>query len=181
MRLDLTGRNVDITPALRELLSRKLARVERLIGDSAVSAQVVLTRERYRHVTDITLHARGDHMLAGVASAADWARSMSAAVIKITQQAQRLKEKWTTRKRRAPSTRLLSGASAEPPVQAVQPEPARATRVRYPIRRHTLRAAITRLEKGSEPFVVFRHDETMRLSVVFRQKDGSVGLIDPEA
>jgi putative sigma-54 modulation protein len=179
MRLDLTGRNVEITPALHQLLSTKLSRLERFFGDSAVSAQVVLTRERYRHITDITLHARGDNILAGVGEAATWPASVGAAIEKITQQAQRLKEKWTTRKRRAASARRLPVVpEAEPERPAGVPE---ASRVRYAIRRHTLRAAIARLEKTTEPFVLFRHGETMRLSLVFRRKDGSVGLIEPEA
>ena len=46
MRLELTGRHVDITPALRRLLDTKLSRLERLLNDSAVSAQAVLTREK---------------------------------------------------------------------------------------------------------------------------------------
>ena len=43
MRLELTGRHVDVTPVLRRLVNKKLARLERLLNDSAVSAQVVLT------------------------------------------------------------------------------------------------------------------------------------------
>lgn len=178
MRLDLTGRNVDITPALRQLLSRKLSRLERLLQDSAVSAQVVLRRERYRHITDITLHARGDNMLTGVGSAPEWADSMAEAIEKITQQAQRVKEKWTTRKRRGGAAReVVDDVAAEP----VAPAPAPlAARVRYPVRRHTLKAAVTRLEAATEPFVLYRDGETLRLSLVFRTKTGAIGLIEPE-
>jgi putative sigma-54 modulation protein len=183
MRLDLTGRNVDITPALRQLLVRKLARLERLLQDSAVSAQVVLRQERYRHITDVTVHARGDHVLAGVAAAASWPESMSAALEKITQQAQRLKEKWTARKRRAAAPRQLPVGPAR--AQAV-PSPPAARRpvvnpVRYAIRRHTLQAAVTRLDRTREPFVLFRHADSLRLNVVFRQADGTLALIEPEA
>ena len=39
MRLELTGRHVDITPGLRRLVEGKLAKLERLLNDSAVSAQ----------------------------------------------------------------------------------------------------------------------------------------------
>ena len=37
MRLELTGRHVDISPALRRLVDAKLARLERLLNDAAVS------------------------------------------------------------------------------------------------------------------------------------------------
>lgn len=181
MRLDLTGRNVDITPALRQLLSRKLSRLERLLSDAALSAQVVLTRERYRHVTDITLHARGDNVLAGVATASTWQESMTEAVEKVTQQAQRVKEKWTTRKRRGTGTRALPVEVPDTSVPVEEPPSPRLARVRYPIRRLDLQSAVARLDKASEPFVVFRDEDTKRLSLVYRRKNGSIGLIEPEA
>jgi putative sigma-54 modulation protein len=65
MRLELTGRHVEITPSIRSLVDRKLAKLTRVLNDSVVSAQVVLTREKYRHVTEMSVHMRGDHVLAG--------------------------------------------------------------------------------------------------------------------
>ena len=59
MRLELTGRHVEITPAIRTLVDRKLSRLTRLLNDSLVSAQIVLTREKYRHLTEISVHLRG--------------------------------------------------------------------------------------------------------------------------
>ena len=66
MRIDITGRHVDVTPALRQLVERRLSRVERLLNDSAVSATAILTLEKYRHRTEIIVHARGDKMLRGL-------------------------------------------------------------------------------------------------------------------
>ena len=112
MRLELTGRHVDITPALRRLLDAKLSKLERLLNDSAVSAQAVLTREKHRHRADITLHARGEKFLHGVGDSASWEGSLSEAIGKIAQQAQKVKGKWQERKRRGS---LRGGAPVEPP------------------------------------------------------------------
>jgi putative sigma-54 modulation protein len=182
MRLDLTGRNVEITPPLRQLLARKMSRLDRVMRDAALSAQIVLTRERYRHVTDITLHARGDNVLAGAATASTWEESVSTAVEKVTQQAQRVKEKWTTRKRRATSSRVIElPPPVEPQAPAPGPQVPAVGRQRYPIRRHTLTAAATRLSKVTEPFVLYRDGDTLRLQLLYRRKDGSLALIEPEA
>src|ERR1044071_9634894 len=99
MRLELTGRHIEITPTLRLLVDAKLAKLERLLNDSAVSAQAVLTREKYRVRTEITLHARGEKFLHGVGHSAAWEGSLTQAVDKITQQAQKVKGKWQERKR----------------------------------------------------------------------------------
>src|SRR5882757_10438095 len=100
MRLELTGRHVDLTPSLRRLLDTKLSKLERVLDHRALSAQLVLTREKHRHRADITLHARGERFLHGVGSAASWEASLTQAIGKLTQQAQRMKGKFQQRKRR---------------------------------------------------------------------------------
>src|ERR1700682_6184827 len=145
MRLELTGRHVDITPSLRRLLDTKLGKLERLLNDGAVSAQAVLSRERHRHRADITLHARGEKFLHGVGDAGSWETSLTQAIAKITQQAQRMKGKWQERKRRgALKGAPISGDSRE----AVSGKPAGTTRparerVRMPRVLRTSRQAAT--------------------------------------
>jgi ribosomal subunit interface protein len=99
MRLELTGRSVSITPTLRRLVHAKLGRLDRLLNDSAVSAQAVLTREKYRLRAEITLHARGEKFLHGVGTSRAWTGSLTQAIDKIAQQAQTVKGKWLERKR----------------------------------------------------------------------------------
>src|SRR4029453_5728609 len=99
MRLELTGRHVDITPALRRLVEVKIGKLERVLNNSAVSAQAVLTREKHRHRTDITGHARGAKFLHGVGYSGSWETSLAAAIGKISHQAQKVKGKWQGRKR----------------------------------------------------------------------------------
>ena len=65
MRLELTARHISITPSLRRLVERRLAPTLRMLNDNAVSAQVVVTREKTRHRSEVTLHARGEHFLHG--------------------------------------------------------------------------------------------------------------------
>src|SRR5262245_17708543 len=99
MRLELTGRHVEITPALRKMVTLKLARLERMLNDSALSAQVVLTDEKRGRRADVMLHARGEKFLHGVATTRQWTSSVNDAVYKLVQQAQRVKGKWHGRKR----------------------------------------------------------------------------------
>src|SRR5690349_12582069 len=106
MRLELTGQHVDITPALRRLVESKLGKLERMLNDSAVSAQAVLKRERNRCRADITLHARGEKFLHGIGAAGAWEPAVNASIEKIQQQAHRVKGKWQARKRRAPRAPL---------------------------------------------------------------------------
>ena len=103
MKTSVTGRHVEITPALRAIITRRLARVERVLNDSAVSVQVVLTQEHHGCCAEVVLHARGDHMLHGEERGSTWARAVGGAVDKVDQQAHRLKGKWDERRRATPT------------------------------------------------------------------------------
>jgi ribosomal subunit interface protein len=111
MRLTLTGRQVDITPALETLVETRLAKVERRLNDAMVSAQAVLSREKNRCVVELTVHAKQDHILHGLGSTASWSTSVTAAVQKVLQQAEKVKGKWQERKRSAASVRTLPPAA----------------------------------------------------------------------
>jgi putative sigma-54 modulation protein len=108
MRVDVTGRHVEITPSLRNLIEKRLAKLERLLNDSMVSAQVILTKEKYRHRTEIVIHARGDHMMRGLGEGNAWPMSVRQAAQKVEQQAQTLKGKWAERKRSSTRRRFAA-------------------------------------------------------------------------
>jgi putative sigma-54 modulation protein len=177
MRVDITGRHIDITPGLRTLVDTSLAKVQRLLNDSAVSATVVLTKEKYRHKTELVVHAKGDHILSGVGEGNTWPLSMHKAAAKIAHQAQKLKSKWTESKRQRTNNRGAASAAAAPPEPPVR-RVVRATR--YAVKAMSIEDAAERLEAVPETFVVFRHADTDAISVLFRRKDGRLGLIQPD-
>ena len=107
----LTGRQVNITPALRRLVNARIAKLERRFGDALLSTQVVLAREKNRLVVEMTVHARQDHILHGIGVTAGWSTSLTAATRKVLQQAETVKGKWQGRKRSAASVRTLPPAA----------------------------------------------------------------------
>jgi putative sigma-54 modulation protein len=176
MRVDITGRHIDITPGLRQLIDKSFARMERLLNDRAVSATVVLTKEKYRHKTEVVLHAKGDHILSGIGEGNTWPLSVRKAAAKIENQAQKLKSRWTEGKRQRKNNRAAGVAAS--------PEPQTARRVvratRYAVKPMSLEDATERLDAVPETFVVFRNAGTDAISVLFRRKDGHLGLIEPD-
>jgi len=177
MRLELTGRHITITPALRKLVEKQLAPTLRVLNDNAVSAQVVLSREKTRHRAEVTLHARGEHFLHGDGAGADPAASLGAALDKVGRQAVRLKGKWEGRKRR--------GVRKELPTPAPLPDEGQIVRIirarRYAVKPLSVDEAA--LEVGSTPdaFIVFRNTSNDAVTVLFRRADGHLGLIEQEA
>jgi putative sigma-54 modulation protein len=176
MRLDITGRHVDINPPLRQLIGRRLVKLERLLNDSAISAQVILTKEKYRHRAEIVMHARGDHTLRGMGEGTGWPVAVRDAAAKIEQQAQKLKGKWGERKRRGAVSRTVAAPSAAEAGRV--PRVVRATR--YAVKPMSVEDAALRVESSSDAFVVFRNADTDAVSILYRRTDGNYGLIEPD-
>jgi ribosomal subunit interface protein len=99
MKLLITGRHLSVSDSGRQQIKAKLRRLDRLLDGSAVSAQCILWQERETVVCELTLHARGDHMLHALGRNARLNAAVTAAADKLTQQAQRLKDRWKTRRR----------------------------------------------------------------------------------
>jgi putative sigma-54 modulation protein len=196
MRLSLTGRQIDVPSTLRQLVTRRLERLERVFNDTLVSAQVVLSRERHLLQAELVVHARGDHTLSAVGSGATWTIAVGEAAERIAQQAHRLKGKWATRKR--DGARRVAGAGREavpvangvavaaPAALAAAPllrlaRTPGVRRTRYAVKPMDLDDAVVRFRATPEPFLLFWSVETERLALLFERPDGRLGLIDPES
>jgi putative sigma-54 modulation protein len=193
MRLELTGRQVRITQTLRQLVDDRLAKLDRLLHDSAVSLQIVLYQEKYRHRVEMTLHARGDHFFHGTGSGPAWETAINQALGKINQQARKLKGKWDGRKRRGVTARRAAGPGVRTARRAMAPRPeavdggeerqqVRIIRARrYAVKPMSVDEAALEVGGGDAAFLVFRNATTDTINVLFRRPDGNLGLIEPEA
>ena len=58
MNLNITGRHVEVTPAIRDYVTSKLDRVIRHF-DNVTSVTVILSVEKLKQKAEVTLHVRG--------------------------------------------------------------------------------------------------------------------------
>lgn len=181
MRIDITGRHMTVTPALNELITKRLASLERVLNDAAISAAVIVTKEKYRHKVEMAIHTRGDHTLSGTAEANTWALATRQAGAKIEQQAKKLKGKWADRKRQSAKLARAERTSSEGDAAAVTAGNGRrmVKATRYPVKPMSVEDAAMRLDEGDESFLVFRNADDDSVAVVYRRKDGNLGLIQP--
>jgi putative sigma-54 modulation protein len=107
MRVELTGHQVEISPGLRQLVERKVTKVARVFNNAALSAGVVVKKEKVNNVVEITLHARGEQHLHAVGKAETWQSAMTRAIAKLLHQTEKVKGVWHERKKRGPAARSV--------------------------------------------------------------------------
>ncbi|UCD12483.1 MAG: ribosome-associated translation inhibitor RaiA [Nitrospinaceae bacterium] len=59
MKLTVTGRNIDITQAIRDHLNHKMEKTLKDLGEPA-DVHVALAVEKHRHFSEITIKTKGD-------------------------------------------------------------------------------------------------------------------------
>jgi ribosome hibernation promoting factor len=180
MKIEFTGRQTQVPDTLRRLAERKLEKVARILP-GLTRAHVVLVSEKHRQIAEVSAHSRGLD-LSAVESSPNQRVSLTSAIDKLLRQARRQREKRIARKG-ADSPRRGVGAGKEPSrpgPDGAEPRVIRSRRAA--VKPMTLEEAALFLDRRrSEGVLVYRDAVTERVQVLYRRKDGNLGLIEPEA
>jgi putative sigma-54 modulation protein len=177
MNVEITGRHVEITPAIHSFVLKRLRKFTRILGED-ISFHVVIDVEKARHTAEILLKSKILD-LTGKGQTNDMYSSILLAVDKISRQALKHKSKIIATKRQraraksvAKRTALQTSAGVAEPHDGIMEEEAH----KKPM---ALEEAVLELGLSEYPFVVFRNAESGAVNVLYRRKDGSLGLIQP--
>lgn len=174
MEISVSARHVELPDSLRQEAVEKVSKLSRFL-DGMSRAEVHFTekgnpRIPERHVCEVVLEGHGHHVRAKVA-AADGSTAVDKAVAKLEKQLRKLKTKLQRREK---------GRTAAEAVAAL-PDADERRIVKF--KRHELHPmtpdeAALRLDLLGHDFYVFHNSETGRSAVVYRRRDGDLGLID---
>ncbi|GGL68387.1 ribosome hibernation promotion factor [Deinococcus aerolatus] len=181
----LSGRNVDVTDAMRDYVEEKLTRLDRY-NDSITDARVTLT---VRDVRDSTRRNRVEVQLNvpnGIIRAEEHHADMYAAIDKASDVLERQLRKFKTRymKARHEAVPVPAPGPAEAAVDAGTDdagdfEPEIVRQKRFDLRPMSPEDAVAQMEALDHDFYVFSNMTSGLTGVVYRRKDGHYGLIEP--
>jgi putative sigma-54 modulation protein len=181
MQLSITGKNLEVTNALREYVEKKIGRLDRYlpnISDARVELSVESTRAaKDSQVAQVTVHTKRALLRAQEASA-DMFASIDTVFEKMQRQVDRYKGKrWA---KRGAEEEALAPAPVEEEVPASE-ESSRITRIkRFQMVPMDEEEAIDQMELLGHDFFVFFNINQNQINVVYRRSTGDYGLIVPE-
>lgn len=94
MQLSVTGHHVDVTPALRDYVGTKLAKLERHFNHMT-DIHCILTVEKLIHKAEATVHVGGGGTIHADSTDSDMYAAIDMLVDKLDRQVKKLKEKLT--------------------------------------------------------------------------------------
>ena len=180
MRLQVKGKNVEVSDSLKTYAQEKLGKLEKHLNDAA-RLELELAVEKNPSIAESqiaegTIWTKGP-VLRARESSPDMRASIDMLVEKLERQARRYRDK-----RRRSNARPNAGSfeTEAIPVVAEEESPVIVKTKQFPVKPMTPEEAVLQLELIGHDFFVFQNAETTDVNVVYRRRDGNYGLIEPQ-
>jgi putative sigma-54 modulation protein len=193
--VEYTGRQYEITPAIRQEIEIGLSKIKKILGDK-FETKVILAVEKHRHKAEITISPRNGPLV-GIAQAGDMTAAVNEALDHLEKQAVKYKTRWRSKKRQprkgwdgkgnGVELQAAVGVSeklAVPIVVHKFPQVSKTTEAHLvrssesvALRPLTLEEAIKEAQFRDRDVFVFR-DTKGKVMVLHRTRDGKMELIE---
>lgn len=179
MQISVTFKNLDPSDNLRDYVTGKLNRFDKLL-DNPAEAHVILSVEKIRHQTEIRLS--GDRLkIICREESGDMYSSIDLALDKLEKQLKRQKEK-TKNYRTSNRSENRPQIFAETAISSSEETYTEMPQIRYETIEYKpmdIDEASMQMELIPDNFLVFTNSRTNQVNVLYRRKDGHLGLIQP--
>jgi putative sigma-54 modulation protein len=176
MELLITGKNMELTATLRQLIERKLGKLSRRlpnIKEQKVEIYQEKTKSPEQHfVVEITLDINGT-LLRGVERGEDLPKAVNKVAAVMDRQIERYKGKLYKKGRGSSLVRGEVSEAAQPPGEVVKVK-------RFVVKTVSVAEAIDQMEFLGHDFFLFFNAASEELNLLYRRRDGNYGLIEPE-
>lgn len=179
MRLQVKGRNLDVTDSIRSYAEQKLKKLDKQLNE-ATEVELELAVEKNpsiaaNQIAEATVWTKGPTLRAREASE-DMRASIDQLTEKLVRQVRHYRDKRSFRGTRNPVP-VDEGA---PALQDDQVSQQIVKTKQFPVKPMTPEEAVLQLELVGHDFFVFRSAESGEVNVVYRRRDGAYGLIEPQ-
>lgn len=182
MQYNTRGENIEVTPALRDYVEKKIGRLERYFENtSSFSCNVTLRVLRGEHTVEVTIPMPGV-----ILRAEDTNSDMYAAIDLVVEKLERQIRKHKTKVNRKYRQQGAMFVDAEPIIESAEAPVEEDDSIhivktkRFNLKPMDAEEAVLQMDMLGHNFFVFSNAETEEVNVVYRRKDGRFGLIEPE-
>jgi len=171
MEVMITGKQLDVTPALKDYVE---ARAEKIKKYTSKATQVIFTLkvEKYRHLAEVLVKVKG-YILQAEQETDEMYASVDKAMSKIERQLKKYKEKLCDH--RVHNDMVLEEG---PPSEAWEKAHIKK-RKQFAVKPMPLEEAALQMDLLGKSFFIFGNEKNKGINVLYKRKDGSLGLIEP--
>ncbi|HAE92271.1 ribosome hibernation-promoting factor, HPF/YfiA family [Tissierella praeacuta] len=176
MKLNFTGKNMEITDALRDVTEKKLGKLDKYFQKD-IEGNVTFSSEKNRKIIEVTINLPGT-IIRAEESTDDMYVSIDKTVDVLERQIRKYKTKLQKRYKNNETIRFENVVPL--PVEDDFEKPKLVKRKRFGLKPMSSEEAILQMELLRHNFYVFLDSDNDEVSIVYKRKDGNYGLIEPE-
>ena len=174
MNLHFTARKTDLTPEVRQYCEKRLSAFEKLLG-SVLEVDIILSAAKARNRAEIHVLAKGVGLVVEEETP-EMLNSLNRAFDNLEKKIKKEREKFRQRRRRKGRERKDLAL----PIEAEEPMRRIVRSLNYSPKPMSVEDAVLQLDAKNREVFVFREEGSEKWAVLFRRKDGNVGLVKPE-
>jgi putative sigma-54 modulation protein len=174
ININYTGRQINITPELREYCEKRVKSIGKLL-DSPAEVDVILSVEKYRNKAEINISAKGFNLNAAEETQ-DMISSLGLAFDNIDRQVKKEKNKMRQRKRR----KIKEPESFPTDSDFERKRPRIIKDEDYLLKPMSVDEAALLFDPKKKNVYVFKDIDTQKWAVLYKRKDNNFGLIELE-
>ena len=176
MKYNISGKNIELTPALENAVHEKIVKLDKYFNDS-VTAQVTLSVEKLSHIIEVTIPFNGSVLRAEV-EGKNMYNIMDDAVTVIEKQVNKFKNRLRDKHRASGTEQFTPAFLKEVPEDDDEAIKIAKTK-KFAIKPMSKEEAVLQMELVGHNFFVFFDSDTEDVNVVYKRKNGTYGLIEP--
>lgn len=170
MNIIVNGRQLEVTPALRNYAEEKIGKFEKYISNIS-EAVVTLSVEKYRHKAEVLLRVNGV-LIQAEAVTGEVYSAIDEVVEKLESQIKKYKGKVKSHRKGQMRTDEILSTGIKERGNIIKHK-------RFDIKPMAPEEAVDQMELIDKDFFVFSNAISGDINVVYRRKDGNYGLIEP--
>jgi putative sigma-54 modulation protein len=178
MKIIFKGKHIEVTDAMRNYIEKRLNKIERHF-DHILEVIVTLSVEKNRQIVEATLQA-SRALIRAEEETDDMYASIDRVADKLERQIQKYKEKYFRKPHAGTKKKGLTNKG----VDAEDSESDKIAKIvktkRFAIKPMSVEEAAMQMDLLGHNFFVFANDNTNKVNVLYKRKDGNFGLIEPE-
>lgn len=177
MRFNIVGRNIEVTEGLKDAIEEKLGKLEKYFRPDT-QINVTLSVEKDSQKIEVTIPMKGS-IIRSEQESTDMYVSIDLVEEIIERQLRKYKTKLTASYKGAVSISDFAESYIEEDFE--EPDEIRIERTkRFAVKPMDPEEACMQMELLGHTFFVFRNADSEEINVVYKRKNGTYGLIEPE-
>ncbi|KAB2953606.1 ribosome-associated translation inhibitor RaiA [Heliorestis acidaminivorans] len=178
MNIQVRGKNIEVTPALRDYVNKRLSKLEKYFNHIG-EIRVTLVVEGDMHKVEVTVPA-SDLVMRAEESHPDMYAAIDLVIEKLTKQIDAYKTR-LSRRLKNHGFREFIYENLAPEREVEEDRGPRIVRSkRFSFKPMPVDEAVMQMNLLGHTFFVFTNAETEQVNVVYRRKDGNYGLIESD-